>query len=132
MNTYHYSVSTNTIWTSFDCGDVEAENREQAREKAIAQLKYDFDKANEALKHCDITDGFKVEFDPSQVQITMTNIANTDDIKQFIVNIVESGERTKLQTVKAVKDEYGLGLKEAKDFVDLYFYYKKDDYGSNI
>ncbi len=69
MNTYQYSVSTNTLWTSFDYGTVVAESKEEARKKAIEQLKSDFKKVNDALKHCDNTIDFSIHFDESQVQI---------------------------------------------------------------
>ena len=70
MKSYNYSVSTNTIWTSFDFGEVEAENIEDAKNLAIEKLKYDFKKANDAFEHCDITKGFSIIFDDTQVQIT--------------------------------------------------------------
>jgi hypothetical protein len=66
---WYYSVSTNTIWTSFDYGTVEADTREEAKQKALDQLKYDFQKANDALEHCDVTQGFRVEFSESQIEI---------------------------------------------------------------
>lgn len=69
MAKYTYNNSTNTIWTSFDYGEVEAENLEEAREKAIEKLKYDVKKCNDALFHCDITQGFKIEMDYSQVEV---------------------------------------------------------------
>jgi hypothetical protein len=69
MKKYRYSVSTNTIWASFDYGDVEAENIEDARVKAIEKLKYDFKKANDALEHCDITKGFTIGFSEADVDV---------------------------------------------------------------
>ena len=69
MKTYSYSVSTNTIWASFDFGEVEAENREQALEKAIEQLNYDFDKVNTVLNSADVTSGFTVSFNKGDVCI---------------------------------------------------------------
>jgi hypothetical protein len=69
MKKYEYSVSTSTIWASFDFGEVEAENIQEARELAIDKLKYDFLKANEALNHCDVTNGFSIGFNEDQLQI---------------------------------------------------------------
>lgn len=69
MKTYKYSVSTNTIWTGFDYGEVEAENLEDAKVKAIAELEESFKKANDAFDHCDITKGFYIGFDKTQVII---------------------------------------------------------------
>jgi hypothetical protein len=71
MKKYTYNNSTNTIWTSFDFGDVEADNLEQAREKAIEKLQYDTRKCNDALNHCDNTQGFFVEMDYSQVEVEL-------------------------------------------------------------
>lgn len=70
IKTWEYSVSTHTIWTSFDCGEVEAKSYDEALEKAIAQLEYDFKKVNEILGSCDPTTGFTVEFDKTQVEVT--------------------------------------------------------------
>jgi hypothetical protein len=71
MKRYSYTVSTSTIWTSFDYGEIEADNELEARKKAIAQLRYDFDKANESLAHCDNTKGFSIHFNDSEVQIKL-------------------------------------------------------------
>jgi hypothetical protein len=71
MKTYRYSVSTSTIWTSFDNGEVEAEDIEAATKLAVEKLKYDFEKANEALAHCDVTKGFSIEFSEDQVQVEL-------------------------------------------------------------
>ena len=71
MKKYEYSVSTNTIWASFDYGEVEAQDIEQAKKLAIEKLRYDFKKANDALEHCDITKGFTLNFNESDVIITV-------------------------------------------------------------
>ena len=68
--TWEYSVSTQTLWTSFDYGEVEAKTREEALEKAIAKLNYDFKKVNEILNSCDPTIGFEVAFNSSEVVVT--------------------------------------------------------------
>lgn len=70
MKTYNYSVSTPTIWASFDYGQVEATSIEQAREKSLSKLKYDFDKVNQVLESADVTKGFVIEFNEKDVQIT--------------------------------------------------------------
>ncbi len=69
MKKYKYTISTNTIWTSFDYGEVEAEDYADARKKAITELSYNFQKANDAFKFCDNTKDFALEFDPTQVEI---------------------------------------------------------------
>lgn len=71
MAKYNYTVSTNNIWTSFDFGEVEADNIEDARKLAIEQLTYDFAKANDALAHCDNTIGFTISFNPDDVTLTI-------------------------------------------------------------
>ena len=71
---YYYSVSSNNLWASFDYGEVEANSYEEARELAIKQLKYDFQKANDAFNHCDITQGFSIDFDDSQLLVSISPI----------------------------------------------------------
>lgn len=70
MRKFNYTVSTSTLWTSFDFGVVEAENIEKATEKAIEKLNDDFKKANDAFFHCDITKKFTIEFNKDCVEIT--------------------------------------------------------------
>jgi len=70
---WEYNISTHTIWTSFDYGEVEADNYEEAKEKALKQLNYDLEKCNASLAHCDVTAGFKVEMDLTQLQINLKN-----------------------------------------------------------
>ncbi len=67
---FNYTVTTHTIWTSFDSGEVEADTREEAKKKAIEQVTYDFEKANEVLAASDNTIGFRVDFDKTQVELT--------------------------------------------------------------
>jgi hypothetical protein len=40
------------------------------RQKAIKELKYNVDKANVALDYADITQGFRIDIDYSQVEVT--------------------------------------------------------------
>lgn len=65
-----YSYKTAISHTSFDYGEVEAETTEEAREKAINQLNYDFEKVNAALNTLDNTKGFSIHFNPSDVTLT--------------------------------------------------------------
>lgn len=67
---YNYSVSTNTLWASFDYGYVEADSIEEARNKAIEKLEYDFSKVNTVLDQADITIGFYIAFDKESVVVT--------------------------------------------------------------
>lgn len=69
MKKYRYSLTTNTLWTSFDYGEVEADTREEAREKAFTELKHNLSKVNNALTNCDSTRGFTIDMDFSQIEI---------------------------------------------------------------
>lgn len=66
---WEYSLTTNTIWTSFDHGTVRAKTKEEARELAIQQIKYDLQKTNEVLRSADITKGFFVDMDFTQLEV---------------------------------------------------------------
>lgn len=74
---WEYSISTNTIWASFDHGQVEAPTEAKALELAKLEVKYAFDKANSAFNHCDNTLGFRLEFDETQIELT--KVKNTSD-----------------------------------------------------
>ena len=49
MANWSYTVSSNSLWTSFDYGTVEADTYEEAYEKAYTKLKEDFDFVNDCL-----------------------------------------------------------------------------------
>ena len=49
------------------------------------------------------------------------------EIRRFIRKLCADGERSKLMCVKQTKEKFGFGLKEAKEYVDEYFYYPKED-----
>ena len=66
---WEYSLTTNTIWTSFDHGTVRAKTKEEARELAINKIKYDLDKVNDVLKQADVTRGFSVDMDFTQLEL---------------------------------------------------------------
>jgi len=69
MKKYNYTISTNTIWTSFDFGQVEANDLEEARQKAIDELKYNLEKANHVWASADVTDGFTIEFNFDNLEV---------------------------------------------------------------
>lgn len=71
---WDYSLSTNTIWTSFDYGQVEADTYDEAYALALKKLKYDVEKANTVFKHCDITDGFSIEMDYDQLEVKLADV----------------------------------------------------------
>jgi hypothetical protein len=65
MKLFRYTVSTCTIWTSFDYGEVEAEDHKQARELAKKELDKNFETANKCLEAC----GLSVYYAPSQIEV---------------------------------------------------------------
>jgi hypothetical protein len=71
---WDYSLSTNTIWTSFDYGQVEADSYKEACELALKKIKYDVEKANTALKYCEITEGFSIEMDYDQLEVKLADV----------------------------------------------------------
>jgi hypothetical protein len=68
---WDYNNSTNTIWTSFDYGEVEADTYEEARVKAINQLKCDLEKANTVLHSCANVRSFRIDMNFEQIEITL-------------------------------------------------------------
>lgn len=86
MKKWNYKCSTNTIWTSFDYGTVEAPTQEEALIKAKEELSYNLKKCNDTLDHCDITKGFRVKFDLSQIELS--------EVKQTFKVCSSNGEIT--------------------------------------
>lgn len=66
MKRFAYSVSTNTIWTSFDYGTVLAHDAEEAKGKAKKLVSQALDKCNKQLKRL----GMTIEIDLDQLVIT--------------------------------------------------------------
>lgn len=66
---WNYSLTTNTIWISFDYGEVIADTEQEAREKAIKKIKSNLDKVNTTLKNSKETVGFVIDMDFSQVEV---------------------------------------------------------------
>jgi hypothetical protein len=66
---WNYSLTTNTIWISFDYGEVIADTEQEAREKAIKEIKSNLDKVNTTLKNSKETVGFVIDMDFSQVEV---------------------------------------------------------------
>ena len=69
LKAYRYSCTSNSIWASFDAGEVMAEDYFDAKAKANAELKEAFEKVNLALAHCNNTLGFTVDFDGSNTVV---------------------------------------------------------------
>lgn len=70
---WKYSNSTNTIWTSFDYGEVEAETYKEAYEKAVIELKYNLHKVNEVLASADVTSTFTIDMNFEQIEVELLN-----------------------------------------------------------
>lgn len=66
---WEYSLTTNTIWTSFDHGTVRAKTIEEAMVLATNEIKYNLDKVNHVLASADVTRGFKVDMDFTQLEL---------------------------------------------------------------
>jgi len=64
---WSYSVSTEILWTSFDFGEVRAEDYNEALQKACAELDDNFRIANKALEDADT--GFSVSYDARDIKI---------------------------------------------------------------
>lgn len=73
---WSYTLTTETIWTSFDNGEVEAPTREEAEVKAIKEIKEALDNANKAFKSWDVTDGFEINMDFTQIELELVPIQN--------------------------------------------------------
>lgn len=65
MKKYKYSCTTNTIWTSFDYGEVEANSLEEARVLATIELKQNLVRVNALLA----STSFNIEMDLTQLEI---------------------------------------------------------------
>lgn len=76
IKVWDYSNSTETIWTTFDYGTVEAETEEEAKEKAITEIKNELKKVNEILtKHGYQSDGDRtIEMSFTDIQVTESSI----------------------------------------------------------
>jgi ribosomal protein S5 len=65
MKTYQYCVSTSALWASFDFGTVEAQDIQEARDKALEALKNDFAEVNKLLALI----GHSIEFNKDAVEV---------------------------------------------------------------
>jgi hypothetical protein len=66
---WEYSLTTSTIWTSFDNGVVHTDSREEALEMAKKEITYNLEKANHVFNSCDVTLGFTIDMDLSQIEL---------------------------------------------------------------
>lgn len=70
LGEYDYSCTSENIYASFDYGTVLASNIKEATRLAKKKILYDLKKCNDALEHCDITVGFKVEMNLDELKVT--------------------------------------------------------------
>ena len=74
MKKFNYALPTSsTFCASFDYGFVWAKDADEAREKAIHELKYNVEKVNSILSHSDNTLGFSIEICTDELSIEETN-----------------------------------------------------------
>lgn len=64
---WEYSVSTDTVWTSFDFGEVKAKTVESAYKKAKRKVKKDLKKCNSLLK--EIGQTIEIDFDQLTIRL---------------------------------------------------------------
>lgn len=69
MKTFRYKITTNTIWTSFDYGEVQAENRDDAERIAIERLTEDLELVNQKLSQFATTKHMVINMDLDQIEI---------------------------------------------------------------
>lgn len=67
---WEYTVSSESIWSSFDFGEVQARTEGEAMEKALTKLRYNFEKVNQVLASADVTKNFTVEFSEKDIRLT--------------------------------------------------------------
>ena len=74
MKKFNYSLPTSsTFCASFDYGFVWAKDADEAREKAIHELKYNVEKVNSILNHSDNTNGFSIEICTDELLVEETD-----------------------------------------------------------
>lgn len=70
LKKWRYSTSSSSIWSSFDSGEVEAVDREEAFMLASRKLTKDFNRVNEILRMYDgDAESFSVHFAKSTIEI---------------------------------------------------------------
>jgi hypothetical protein len=71
LKEWEYVCTGAVIWTSWDHGTVMALGYEDAKQKALRQIKYDIEKANHVLESADVTQGFNIEFNLDNLEVTL-------------------------------------------------------------
>lgn len=65
--TWNYSLSSESIWSNFDCGQVKADTYEEAEELAKKELKIELDQCNKFLQGS----GFEISMDFTNIEINL-------------------------------------------------------------
>jgi hypothetical protein len=81
---WEYKLTTNTIWASFDYGEVEAGSEAEALIIAEEKLRYDLAKVNEALNHSNNTTDFSVEMDFTQIEVTLIESVKDKEKREIV------------------------------------------------
>jgi uncharacterized protein YbaA (DUF1428 family) len=79
MRLFNWTISTNSIWTSYDCGEVTAANQGEALDKIKAELKEKNDLVNEVLVKDPRTKNLQIEMDFDNIRI----VDKTENPKAF-------------------------------------------------
>ena len=66
MKTYYYSCTSNSVWVSFDFGEVEADSEQAARSKAIEIMRKQLIRGKELLY--DINMNISMDFNGTEVK----------------------------------------------------------------
>lgn len=69
MKKYEYFLPTYVIGVNFTFGKVEANSLEEAKQKAKEEIGYKLNKVNEVLNTADVTQGYKIKMDLTNLEI---------------------------------------------------------------
>ena len=89
---WEYTVSTNTIWTSFDFGEVEADTLGEAIQKAKDEVKSKLDKVNIAISQCDITYGMTIDINLDNIEVSPKKTPRYDHAMDIGFTVVSNSE----------------------------------------
>ena len=75
-----------------------------------------------------------IRCDQCQGNGTKESTIHAEDILLMVLHNIEDGEIQKIPAIKQVKDEYGMGLKQAKELVEgaMKFYYAIENHATQI
>jgi predicted RNA-binding protein Jag len=125
---WNYKLTTNTIWASFDFGEVEADTREEAIFKAKSELQLRLNIINHALT-CNLnTKGIIIGMDLSQIEVSQIIVPLVAKLVyfNFVTRVLVPEDATDDQIVDAarskilvkVEDELHENLEEIIDDIE--------------